>query len=85
MEKKVYITKWALTKGIKEAEARIEKSYYDESIEIAWVKGSMSCLIIGKDAFLNRDDAVKRANDMRLNKIKNLKIQIVKLEKMIIE
>lgn len=85
MENTIYITKWALTKGIKEAEARIEKFYNDESIEIAWVEGLTSCLIIGKDAFLNRDDAVKMANEMRLNKIKNLKIQIVKLEKMIID
>lgn len=85
MEKKVYITKWALTKGIKEGKARIEKFYNDESIEIAWVEGLMSCLRMGKEAFLNRDDAVKMANEMRLNKIKNLKIQIVKLEKMIIE
>lgn len=85
MEKTIYITKWALTKGIKEAEARIEKFENDEDIEIAWVKGVMSCLIMGKDAFLNRDDAVKMANTMRLNKIKNLKRQIVKLEKMIIE
>lgn len=85
MEKTIYVTKWALTKGVKECKASIEKFENDESIEIAWVEGIMSCLIIGNDAFLNRDDAVKRANDMRLNKIKNLKIQIVKLEKMIIE
>lgn len=85
MEKIIYITKWALTKGIKECNADIEKSVYDDKIEVAWVKGMMSCLIIGRDAFFDRELAVKMANEMRLKKIKNLKKQIIKLEKMIIE
>lgn len=74
---KVYITKYALTKGILEAEAEFctgtgminvgRHGYYHGE---------------GKEWHRTREVAVKRAEIMRTNKIESLQKSIAKLEKM---
>lgn len=75
---KVFITKYALTKGILEKEAEIR----DYGYEIAYVKGGFSSYSLGKEAFRTREQAMERAEKMRLKKIASLKKQIEALEKM---
>ncbi len=75
---KVFITKYALTKGILEKEAEI----HDYGHEIAYVKGEFSSYSLGKEAFRTREQAMERAEKMRLKKIASLKKQIEALEKM---
>ena len=75
---KVFITKYALTKGILEKEAEIR----DYGYEIAYVKGEFLSYSLGKEAFRTREQAMERAEKMRLKKIASLKKQIEALEKM---
>ncbi len=77
---KVFITKYALTKGILEKEAEIRDYGYE--YEIAYVKGEFSSYPLGKEAFRTREQAMERAEKMRLKKIASLKKQIEALEKM---
>lgn len=78
---KVFITKYALTTGIKEVELEIIKSDFTNSSD--YVRdGSYTFFYIGKDAFLSKEDATKKAEDMRKKKISSLKKQLEKLEKM---
>lgn len=66
---KVFITKYALTEGILEKEAEI----CDYGHEIAYVKGEFSSYSLGKEAFRTREQAMERAEKMRLKKIASLK------------
>lgn len=68
---KVFITKYALTKGILEKEAEIRDYGYE--YEIAYVKGEFSSYSLGKEAFRTREQAMERAEKMRLKKIASLK------------
>ena len=77
---KVFITKYALTKGILEKEA--ERCDYGYEYEIAYVIGEFSSYSVGKEAFRTREQAMERAEKMRLKKIASLKKQIEALEKM---
>lgn len=77
---KVFITKYALTKGILEKEAEI--CDYGYEYEIAYVIGKFSSYSLGKEAFRTREQAMERAEKMRLKKIASLKKQIEALEKM---
>lgn len=77
---KVFITKYALTKGILEKEAEIRDYGYE--YEIAYVKREFSSYSLGKEAFRTREQAMERAEKMRLKKIASLKKQIEALEKM---
>lgn len=43
---------------------------------------SWTLFFIGKDAFLNKDDAIKRAEEMRKKKIASLEKQLDKLKKL---
>lgn len=67
----VYITKYALSKGIFTGEAEIYKEYYK-------VKGSYG-LYNKKEAFENKSDAVNNAEERRINKLKSLDKQMKKL------
>lgn len=82
--KKVFITKYALTQGIREEEAEISVFKYvsKEPEENARVRGEWSGYPIGKEAFYTLEEAVKKAEEMRKRKIASLKKQIEKLEKM---
>ena len=78
---KVFITKYALTAGIKEMEGEIFKSTYADNQYYVRDRSYMF-YYIGKDAFLDKSDALKKAEEMRKKKIASLKKQISKLEKM---
>ena len=75
---KVFITKYALTKGILEKEI----CDYGNGHIRAYVKGEFSSYSLGKEAFRTREQAMERAEKMRLKKIASLKKQIEALEKM---
>ena len=78
---KVFITKYALTSGIKEMETEIYKSEFNN--QDYYVRdGSFSFHYIGKDAFTEKSEALKKAEDMRKKKIASLRKQIDKLEKL---
>lgn len=81
MEEKVFITKYALTKGIQEAKANIIESCNDKNIKYSYVKFFyVTNLVLDKDAFIDKSEAIKKAEEMRLKKIESLKKQIKKLE-----
>ena len=77
MKQNIYITKYALSSGILEKEARIED--YGNGHLRAFVNG-YSSYEIGSEAFLTKEDALKNAEERRLKKIESLKKQIEKLE-----
>ena len=81
---KVWITKYALTKGIYEIDAEFCESV-DPTMQMIknptnrygeYYNGE------GKEWHKTKEKAVEGANSMRLDKIKSLKKQIEKLEKM---
>jgi len=77
---KVFITKYALTKGILEKEAEI--CDYGNGHIRAYVKEEFSSYSLGKECFKTKEQAMERAEKMRLKKIASLKKQIEALEKM---
>ena len=79
MEKKIFIFKYALTKGIIEVDAKIEQGIHEE---YAMVKDWIGFIWLNRDYVHTKEEALKKAEEMRLKKIKSLKKQIVKLEKM---
>jgi hypothetical protein len=68
---KVYITKYALTKGIQEAEA--------SQVEPTMIRVGVATYYHKPDWHENRKDAVVRAVKMRNEKIDSLRCQIIKL------
>lgn len=75
---KVFITKYALTSGIKEMEV---EEYYPGNVKRLglnhdYFHGE------GKEWHRTRESAMKKAEEMRVKKIASLKNQIVKLEKL---
>ena len=76
---KIYITKYALTKGIIEADGQIE----DNCVSVRDLNNSLTTQYFHEGEWYdNKNDAIKKAEEMRLNKIDRLKNQIKKLEKM---
>lgn len=75
---KVFITRYALSEGILEIDAII----YEINPNVIYVYYNYQCFHIGKSAFLDKADAIKKAEEMRKKKIASLKKQISKLEKM---
>lgn len=75
---KVFITKYALSEGIQEIDAVI----YEINPNVIYVYYNCQFFCIGKSAFLDKADAIKKAKEMRKKKIASLKKQISKLEKM---
>jgi len=77
---KIYITKYALTKGILEKEGEIGNCGLGDFIV---VKSEYMDEIYHKPYFhFTYEDAIKHADEMRLKKIKSLKKQIGNLEKL---
>lgn len=72
---KAYITKYALTKGIIEIE---NPEFYENYIVIS----NIEPLINPVDWFRTKQEAINRAEEMRVNKIASLRKQIAKLESM---
>ena len=78
---KVFITKHALTGGIRELDAEIRKTML---LAKPYVKDESGTLYyIDKDAFLDKLEAINKAKNMRDKKIASLRKQIDKLEKII--
>jgi len=73
---KVWLTKYALSKGISEKDA-IPHWSKKEWINIA---GIVDALVLGIDAFEDRQSAVKKAEEMRVKKIALIKKELAKLE-----
>lgn len=70
---KVYITKYALTKGILEKEASVSDLR-------AFCNGDYSSYGIGSEAFYTLEEALNNAEERRNKKIESLKKKINKLE-----
>ena len=84
---KVWITKYALTKGIIEGETedRLTRNPYRGIV--FFDRGISGCccgcfVIGGEDCFKEKESAIKKAEEMRQEKIEDLKKQIKKLEEM---
>lgn len=79
---KVWITKYALTKGIYEAELKKEFS-----CRTIWIqrKGRYAESFDGKDWHKTKKAAIERAEEMQIKKIASLKKQIKKIESMTFE
>jgi hypothetical protein len=75
---KIYITKYALTKGIVEAEAEIKESPYFQ--KCAYAKDYYIGGFFNDDFHFTKEEAVAHAEKQRLKKIESLKKQISKLE-----
>jgi hypothetical protein len=75
MKRLVYITKYALTRGIFSAQADIK------SLRMCTIGEDFNILIYHKNEwFFNQQDAIKHAEEMRTKKIKSLETQIKKLK-----
>lgn len=76
---KVYITKHALTKGIIECE---DWNFFESNKSYIYTKEYYLNYKVGKDAFFDREEAIKNAYKKRDDKVKSLKKQIEKFEKL---
>lgn len=78
-----YVTKHALTNGIKEMDAASfsqgDKRVYGKLTPDDYIAQGFD---IGAEAFTTRDEALVNAEQRRLRKIDSLKRQIAKLEKL---
>lgn len=72
----VYITKYALTKGIEIVEAELSDRVSDNIFTIE----KCSRYFHKGDWCLTKEDAINKAEEMRANKIKSLEKQIEKLK-----
>ncbi len=70
---KAYITKWAITKGIIELD---DPAFYENHI----ILSKYNAIIHPVDWFRTKQEAINRAEEMRVNKIASLRKQIAKLE-----
>lgn len=70
MKKKIFVFKYALTKGIMEVDAEIEQGTYEE---YAKVKDWIGLIWLNRDYVHTKEEALKKAEDMRLKKIESLK------------
>ena len=76
---KVWITKYALTDGIIEAEG---EPYGLEWVSASWDNGCLCNDFEQGEWFDTKERAIKKAEEMRQKKIESLKKQIKKLEGM---
>lgn len=75
-QKPAWVAKYALTQGVTELTAAYE--VYSGYLR---PKGSWNSLLIGRDVFFTKEEALARAEELRNKKIKSLKAQLAKLEK----
>ena len=76
---KVWITKYALTDGIIEVDSEQDRLTYGFVVTEGAFKNEW---FNRTDCFTSRNSAIKKAEEMRQEKIKSLKNQIKKLEEM---
>jgi hypothetical protein len=80
---KVYITKYALTRGIIEAEVSRQRANEDGYVVVFWDGGLNGENVFGPTEWRwEREAAVARAEEMRKAKIASHKKQIARLEKL---
>jgi hypothetical protein len=79
---KVYITKYALTQGIYEAEAERCTDISPTMIELR-NPGYVTETFHGNDWHETKEEAVARAEEMRLARVKSLEKSIAKLRKLV--
>lgn len=83
MVQKVFITQYALTRGIYEAEMEVildDPKFKKKCVEK--YNGNIPQVFFDDEFHLTKDEAIKHAEKMRSKKIESLKKQIAKLEKM---
>lgn len=76
-----YITKYALSGGIKAIEGKAEPSTFDPTVQLVRGVGGWGYHHAGRDVFDTLDAAIADAEARRVKKIASLKKQITKLEK----
>ena len=64
---KLYITKYALTKGVLEVNGKVD----DNGYAIVSINNSKE-VFNRKDWYLNKNNAIERAEELKTNKIKSL-------------
>lgn len=74
---KIWITKYALTLGVQEADGEQVMSKYIE------VPGNYGLFKLGRDVHLSKTEAIAAAEAMRTKKLASLKQQIEKLERLV--
>ena len=80
-EKTGSIVKWSLSDGVILAEEGTEaRAPNCKSIYFRPSYPYAPSLVVGKEVFYSKDEAVKAANEMRKKRIESLKRQIAKLE-----
>ena len=73
---KFYVTKYALTAGIKEIEGEVKTEGSNQLVyDSHW-----NSYRVGSDCFLSLKEAIDKAESMRKNKIESLQKQIDKLK-----
>lgn len=77
---KVWLTRYALSDGISHEE--VEKSEVVNGKTYLYLIDTFISYRLGKDVFTNKNEAMAKAEEMRIAKIKSLKKQIEKLEKL---
>lgn len=77
---KIYVTKYALTKGIQEMEA--ESVNENRSMAIVKIHGRLTQYFFNKEYHFSKEEAVEQADLMLKNRISSLEKQIAKLKKL---
>lgn len=78
---KAYVTKHALTEGIREVD-NAETFASGTAIQYTYGKGSFPCFAHGKDWHKTREEAVAQARVMQERKLASLRKQISRIEKL---
>lgn len=79
MNRKVFITKYALTRGIIQSEGEIKKYGISTVVSVG------PHLFHKGEFFIKKEDAIKRCNELRDKEIKNLEKKIEKLKNLTFE
>ena len=77
-KRKIFVFKYALTKGIIEVDAEIKQGTHEE---YAKSKNKMDIMWLNKDYVHTKEEALKKAEDMRLSKIESLKSRLLNSKK----
>ena len=77
----VWITKYALTGAIVEAEGELRENIKEGQREWVYVSGYHNIFYIGTECAYTKEEALELAEEMRLKRIESLKKQIAKLGK----
>jgi hypothetical protein len=76
---KLWLSKYALTDGVKEVESKCAESAGEKYISLV---GWWNSFRMGREIWLTKAEAIAAAEAMRVKKIASLRKQIAKLEKL---